>query len=308
MRFKIFQRATLFLLLWISISSCAHLLDFDAAQSAFSKGAELETRQLFASNIINTEGNAIDISQSVQKEMTDITPDFYYARAYAAINRSIKKNGELKKDDLLGNALALKALCEWKLKKYGEARLTAQKANFALLEQTTPSVRDKAVMTALEGFIENDLAYNALNDIQNNIDDKLSGGALEGLEAAQLYDDIKAFYGKYIHKEDKSANIDKAIKIIQSAIDQTPANHPLQVYLVMSQLVCMKNWSDALNATNELLKKLGLNDENSSAKKWLLEETDKYVAEKDKHLNSLSDIMPQGENDALFREWKRILY
>lgn len=289
-------------------SACAQLIEFDTAQSSFSKGAEIENRQLFTSNLTNAEDNSLDISSSVQQEMTSLTPEFYYSRAYAAINKAIKKSAELKKDGLLGNAMALKALCEWKLKKYADARLSALEAHTTLSADQVPSPRDRAVMTALGGFIENDLAYVALNNLEQKVNTQLTSASLSGMEAAQIYDDIKAFYSQYIRTGDQTANIEKAVKIIESAKQEAPSTHPIQSYLIMSQLVCMKNWSDALSITSDLIKKIGLNDGESSAQKWWQAEVEKYVNAKDKYLKELSTKVPDGEGNTLYQEWKKILF
>lgn len=295
------------LLSLLALSACAQLVHFDTAQSSFSKGAELENRQLFAGNILDDSEKSFNVSRSVQQEMTDLTPEFYYARAYASIQDALKRKGALKKDGLLGNAMALKALCEWKLKKYGEARLTAQQAKIMFLTDSIPSVRDRAVMTALEGFIENDMVYNEIGRIEKQISQKLTETALSGVETAELYEDIEVFYKTYIRSDKNTSRLLNGLKIIQKAKDDAPFNHPIQPYLTMSQLVCMKNWSDAVNKTNELLKKIGLSDPESSARKWVTAEREIYEKERDEYLEQLAKELPGNTQDAAYVQWKKIL-
>ncbi len=289
------------------LSSCVSLNHLNEAQDAFSKGAELENEQLFP-GVSSDGGQNLDISRAVEQEMTNLSPSFYYTQSYAAIRQALEDEKSLQQDDLLGNALALKALCEWKLKKYGQARLTAEAAHSAFRRGNIPSPRDQAVMIALEGFIENDLAFNALGKLQREMDQKVGGSRPSSSEINQLFDEMQNFYRQNIYSLDGKAHLMEAIKIIEEAREEVSPNHPVQTYLLMSQLVCVKNWSDALSEIDRYLKKLGLGGMNNEARRWWTEEEERYNGYKTNYLEQLSNRLPGGDQNRVYSEWELILF
>ncbi len=291
----------------IIISACAQLNHLDRAQEAFSKGADIENRRLFSGLGTNAETN-IDVSQSIEQEMTNLSPSFFYRQAYAEIQKALENDKALASDDLLGNAMALKALCEWKLQKYGEARLTAENAQQIFQRSEIPSSRDQAVMTALQGFIENDLAFNALGELKKELQQTNKDGSLSFTQVRQLFNEIQNFYRSNIFDPVGDARIEKAIQIIKNARNQVSPNHPIQSYLVMSQLVCIKNWSDAISDTDDFIKILGLGASSTNARQWWNEEANRYVIQKDIFLNELAILLPGGAQHRVYLEWKQILY
>ncbi|MEL7122193.1 MAG: hypothetical protein AAFO07_22280 [Bacteroidota bacterium] len=306
---KIYKARFLALCMGLALlSSCAQLNYLDRAQDSFSKGAEIENRQLFGVNLNSDPGAAGNISDAVQQELTSISPRFYYSQAYAEIQKAVQKAPQLQKDDLLGNALSIKALCEWKLKYYGKARTSAGEALVAFSASEVPSPRDQAVMIALDGFIENDMAYNALGELETKIDNAISDRSPTQLEAMKLFDDIKSFYKQNIISENGNAKIEKAIELIQKAKDQLSATHSLQSYLIMSQLACVKNWSDALNTIESSLKSLGLNDNGSSPRKWFDGEVDKYEASKEGLLEELASKLSNQKSHPAYQQWEELLF
>ncbi len=288
-------------------SSCAQLNHLNQAQEAFNQGAELENRQLFP--VTTSEGRAnLDISKAIEQEMTNLSPTFYYAQSYAAIQKALEKEKALQEDNLLGNALALKALCEWKLKRYGQARLSAEAARNAFRQGAIPSPRDQAVMIALEGFIENDLAFNEMGALQKKIDDRIESGSALSTQAAPLFDEFQRSYRQNIHDPLGEARIEKAVQIIEKARKEINPNHPVQTYLLMSQLVCMKNWSDALNYADLMLKKLGLSGGNNEAGRWWKEEEERYTRQKTTYMEQLAGMLPKGDKNSVYQEWELLLY
>jgi tetratricopeptide (TPR) repeat protein len=296
----------LLLLLPFFFLGCAQLNHLDRAQDAFSKGAEIETQNMYVG--APTDSRSLDISQSIQQEVTNLSPHFFYSQAYAEIRKALDNEKSLQADGVYGNALALKALCEWKLKRYGEARLTAEAAQNALRQSSPPSTRDLAVMNALEGFIENDLAYSALEALNTDIRAKMAAGAVSGTEAQQLFNNILIYYRTNIFDLVGEARIEKAIGIIRSAKREVSSNHPIQTYLIMSQLVCVKNWSDALSDIDILLKELGLGASNTQARQWWNTEAERYITQKNEFLNELSAALPDGAQNRIYKEWLLLLY
>jgi len=289
------------------LAGCARLNYLDRAQEAFSQGAEIENRQLFAgADIADIEGS--DISRAIQQEMTNLSPAFFYTQAYADIKKALEKETALASDGLLGNALALKALCEWKLKRYGEARLTAEAARTAFANQPTPSPRDEAVMGALEGFIENDMAFSALGLLEQETLPKINTGSLSATQARVILQQIQDRYQENFNAPSGDSHIEKALRIIGTERERVTPNHPVQAYLVMSQLVCVKNWSDAISLIDRFLKMPGLSAVASEARPWWREEADRYIREKDKYLEELAGRLPGGEQNQVYLEWKQLLF
>ncbi len=301
----IFPYLAAFLLIFLL--SCAQLNHLDRAQEAFSKGAEIETRSLYAGASSNSQPS-LDISENIQQEMTNLSPHFFYAQAYSEIRKALQDEKPLQNDGIYGNALALKALCEWKLKRYGEARLSAEAARNALRQSVPPSTRDLAVMQALEGFIENDLAFTSLGELNTDIRQKTSSNAISRTQAQQTFNDILIFYRTNIFDLVGDARIEKALDIIRSAREEVSANHPIQTYLIMSQLVCVKNWSDALSDIDVFLKDLGLGASSNQARQWWNAEAQRYITQKDGLLNELAAALPDGAQNRIYKEWLLLLY
>lgn len=166
-------------LLVIIPTSCKHIEYVTQAQEAFNSAAESEYDNILALREFSDdpyELEKINFSQS------------NYAIAYNRIEKAISSSrSKLEKDELLGTALTIQALCEWKLGKYTDAPNTANEA----LKYLENQPRDKSVMIALPGLIKADQAYNKLISTSNiNVDyaqiKETVDGALEDFEDASI--------------------------------------------------------------------------------------------------------------------------
>lgn len=137
----------------------------------------------------------------------------------------------LRDDQLLGVTYALKALTEWKLRKFDKAKESAKKAKTMVPEQLFP--RDRALMEAIPGLIKNDQAFALI---------------AEDGEPAEL-SECRNGDRRTICRI--SALVDSAIEDYQTARSSVAANHPVQLYLLQSQLIAFANLRKAVTKFNE---------------------------------------------------------
>ena len=217
------HKLLLLISLCVFMVNCAHIRHLDQAQDAFSKGAEIE--------------NAIKFSKEVDPFL-GVSSTSYYNLAYAEVKEALKNAGKLRSDTLLANAYTLQALCEWKLKRYHQAQISANNALSEIKRYESYNIfleRDKSLMFAMPGLIAVDLVNDQLNALLNDPD-------------ATLHD-IKSFYQKQVHQitdnDDHNAKLQKALQELEEAKTTDRTSHALRLYLIQCQLAGMKVWSDA---------------------------------------------------------------
>ena len=214
-------------------AGCATANGLREAQDAFSRAAIAETRARAALEpkmLIDAvkPGASVD-GPLARGQPIDVPADpaveLAVARAgYAATVRAISAiEGErqLKADKLLGTALTLKALAQWRLGLYAEAVRTAERADREAGDQLFP--RDRALVVALPGLIRNDEAFR------------------------KIYRDWPAEQRAGVFQEvlrllDTSHAVLQAARATAAAADAT---HPVLVYLIQSQLATYQNRRDA---------------------------------------------------------------
>lgn len=269
-----------FLLFLLIISSCAHLNKLDLAQRSFSEGATIEN-------------NAQFLEQS-----TAVSPEAYYKIAYISVQESLKKVNKLREDGLLGNAYALKSLCEWKLGKHQAASNNAKIALNYLLDQNNPSAlltRDAAIMKSMDALINleqlNQLVFDSLNQ-----DEALDLATFKQFFAAQLW-------GK---GGDEKGKLRESFESINSVLKQVPRKHEVRNYLVMSMLTGMKNWGDALHYMNNNRKKLD-GEEQEAMKAYYNQEKATYENSRTVLLRRFARLLPEGEKSRVYKYWAYML-
>jgi hypothetical protein len=138
-----------------------------------------------------------------------------YASALLILKRITSESPDkLRNDQLLGDALTLKALCEWRLGQFSNAVATAQSAQSAAADQLFP--RDRALLRALPGLIKTDQAYLKIMD-QRPL-----------MEIEQLL-----------------VSGSGALADLQAAREVVDRDHPVQVFLLQSQLAAYRNFTVA---------------------------------------------------------------
>ncbi len=144
--------------------------------------------------------------------------------AYDTINSFISQyKDKLATDNLYGNALALKAMCEYGLEMNNVAPSTAEQALTYLKSSTSSDKsRDLAMMTAMPGLIMGNQLYDKLP-----ADDKTLGTV------------------EYKGLADMATSASESLKKGQEELKGEPKSKMNQ-YLVMSELAVYKNWLDAV--------------------------------------------------------------
>lgn len=146
-----------------------------------------------------------------------------YRQALLLVSPLIEeKQNALAQDNLLGSAYTLKALTLWRLGDYDQTLETLQAAN---AKPVTDSLypRDRAVMDAMRGLIKNDQAYRKMTD-------RGPDGAPTG-----AYGDIHTL-------------LVEALDDLNGGFTVVTDEHAIRLYIVVSQLAVLKNWSDLFNS------------------------------------------------------------
>lgn len=261
-------------------SSCAHLVQLDRAQDAFSKGAEIE-------NASRLDPSSISAS----------SPQSYYNIAYTQVNKALQAKGKLQKVDVLGTTYAIKALSAWKLKYYDEARESAIaaknyiKSGSVSMGAKKSYSRDYYVMEAMDALVTieatNDSVFLFLDTIRNISTDQ-----------------TMLLYKELIHNDGKTGRIEDAILQLDTISASVSKKHEVRTYFNMSQLAGLKIWSDALSNIKALLKKQNAYRTNLD---WYEDEEDLFEQMKTQYLEKLADKIPNGKDDPVYLYWKFIL-
>ena len=279
-------RLSFFALVLFVVQGCASLVSIDKAQDLFSKGAEIENKQTF--NFQNLD---------------PISPASYYNLAYTEVKGAIAADeAKLKQDGILANAYTLKALCEWKLKNYTQARISSDKAYKLFEESESQGIfmpRDKALMGALDGLILTDMVNDSIM-LLNQM--KALGIDLEK---------AMRFYTQNISDPDadKEGRMEQAVTIIgenKAKVTNIPA---MNNYFLMCQLASMKVWSDGMDYLDNAL----INNQNApenlrvSVNQLLDKDNQVYKEKRDALLGALETLFEGQEDQSMYLYWKKLL-
>jgi len=199
---------TLSLLLGLFAAGCQTVSALRDAQDAFNRAAAAENALRSDLNR-PLDGGAADTMNGLGAARSG------YARALLALNRVTSESAaKLRSDQLLGDALTLKALCEWRLGQTSNALVSAQSAQSAAADQLFP--RDRALLRALPGLIKTDQAYQKIIERKPlaAIEQLLVGG-------------------------------NGAIADVQAARELVDRDHPVQIFLLQAQLAAYRNFTVA---------------------------------------------------------------
>lgn len=269
------------LVLLLALSSCSHLIYLDSAQQNFNRAAALDNEMRFS-----------------PRSEVPASPSLYYSTAHAFVEKALQNKSALKKDDVLANAYTIKALSEWKLYRYDDAKKTARLAllEYRALEEDKKLFmpRDKALMEALPYLVDLDSAKLALYD---NF-----AGATPGFEQAKKYYILRIFHPD----ADKSPQLETAVLKIDMVRSQLEGNNDLALYFVSSQLAGLKTWSDALDfLRTSVSKDNSLPDSaKQEARAFITEQYKLYIKpQKEKLLADLSRLAPKPEVEKMKSYW-----
>ncbi len=153
------------------ISSCV-INKYREARILFNDAARMENgiklRQSLADELPIPDGDTK--TASVMNNLTGVNAAYEES---LSILQSITENeeAELRQNGMLGDKLALEAMCLLRLKRYGGigSLLTRAKrlSNKAVREDATKRTRDSFLLEAMPGFIMNDQAFAKIPEILN---------------------------------------------------------------------------------------------------------------------------------------------
>jgi len=151
-----------------------------------------------------------------------------YASALLSLGKIEQQDVErLKSDKLWGNVLALKALAQWKLGLLDQAHQTAAEAQQAGADQILP--RDQALLLALPGLIKVDEAFAALQRLPAEPSATQRAAALQNVQLL----------------------VSDAVNAIDKGRVAAGAAHPVQVYLIQTELAAFRNLQFAQETLGE---------------------------------------------------------
>lgn len=282
MNFQSLLKVFPILLLTITLSSCGHLLHLNNAQDVFNKGANFENREKFGLSI------------------GDISPGNYYNLAYAEVQQALRQKGKLAKDGVLASAYTIKALCEWKLHRHGQASQTAKLALQEMNKNESAGIympRDKAVMQAIDWLVAIDESNSAIGIILS--------------DSTRTLPDIKYEYKSYIFNDsgEDYGKIELALERLEGIKASVSNNNQTIVYLHLAQMAGMKVWSDALNAFKQQVdQRKNLPEVDRKAYlDWYKTQRRTYADQKRDQLEALSGFLPEQEESPIYKFWEVIL-
>jgi len=191
----------------VSTIGCAEINHLREAQDAFNQAAYAENALRF-NPVPNSEAASLSAAARTG-----------YASVLISLDRlDSQEIGRLKEDKLWGNVLALKALTEWRLRLYPQAKKTAAAALDLTDDELHP--RDRTLMTALPALIRIDQAHHFISLRERKEKEEMS-------------------------KNDFDANIGtpllNAATILDEARRLVAPDEPVQIYLIQAQLAAYRN-------------------------------------------------------------------
>jgi hypothetical protein len=191
----------------IALIGCAQINHLREAQDAFNQASHAENALRF---------NPVPNSESASLSAAARTG---YASVLVSLDRlDPQEVNRLKQDKLWGNVLALKALTQWRLRLYPQAKKTADAALQLPGDELHP--RDRTLMTALPALIRIDQVHHfiSLREIKDN---------------------------EAMSKNNFDANIGTPLLNATSILDKAgrlvAPDEPVQIYLIQAQLAAYRN-------------------------------------------------------------------
>jgi len=291
------------LICWVVVTSCTQLNYLREAQNHFSDGAALENKQLFGFGTQLTASN--DLERLPQSYLTQPSPTLYYQMALKDVDQALAKAEDLHTDQLLGHALALKALCYWKLGQYEQALQQARDAKSVLSSQELAFDRDLATMEALEGLVATERAHLAIQELAGKVATWTSE-PVSTQQALRIFTEVEKHYTEQVGNLSSTGRLRRAIRVLEGSREYLTKDHPMQVYLTQAQLAGLKNWLDELDLVNQLRQQF--QSSNSDWTEWFNQEITAYNRQKDQALRRFANQQPDGEQDSLYRWWSVRLF
>ncbi|GJM35398.1 MAG: hypothetical protein DHS20C18_43990 [Saprospiraceae bacterium] len=309
------SKITLWLLILVAFHSCGSLKYYDEAQKNFSLAAEMEMkkkgRDALSTDLVTLEELYPGAKPAIVKDSSVIK---LYEEASISLGKALSTPSKLKNANfnLMGNAICLQSLTAWKLGNPQES-LDKSKAALRELENTKKAAptdeRDLTMMTALPGIIDLEMAYDSMEQLKIELTQRLKTvQEASPTEKQAIFDYAQAHYQQFIASGDaESGVLLKAILKLEEAKTKAGSAHPIQSYLLQSQLTGMNTWAIELSEIDNAARVLGLRVAGSATKTWLEDQRKAYKSIRDAHLLTLEKMRPNGKADPAYKFWKKRL-
>jgi hypothetical protein len=223
------------------VAGCSGVNHLREAQLAFNEASTLDNQHRLG---LGADARAIEVGDRPDTPVpasAALTATTAIQGGYAATLLSLEKipkedTKRLRADRLWGVKLTLEALAQWRLGRYDDALRTAAQALGNEGAQLFP--RDAAVLTALPGLINTDIAYQKIRTWKR--DPKTPCRTSDGAEIADL---VACVEGRLVGPRG-------AVSDLGAARRKVDPGHPVNVYLIQSQLGAYRNYQVAFQEVN----------------------------------------------------------
>jgi hypothetical protein len=198
------------ILLAATLSACGETPGLRQARVAFNDAASADNAARFAAYMAPGSKGAATVTVSAG-----------YAETIDLIKKLDQK--KLQDDKLLGVALTMKAMAQWKLKSWDDAMASAQTLNGMDDSQVFP--RDRAIAKAMPALIRIDQAHDAIFDPK----------------ARKLTPDSE----RVAYRDEQIRQLDDARMKLDDVLASTTQDDPVTLYLLASELAAFRNKQDA---------------------------------------------------------------
>ncbi len=305
---------TLFLALFLQACSPSIKM-YQAASTAFSSGAKKEMTGVFSSRFSNAPAGAVPtlnqaLGTGAGAEMSNLTPAALYQESLDQLNRALKNPGPLRENDVLGNALTVKALAAWKLKQYEESESAAEQASDLFRRQEEMSPRDEVLAQSIPALITLDVVYDSTQQVISQLKNKTDAApSMEESEALMLFKNYQSYYDSFIDNDGTSGrSLSKAFSLMEAATaSANQENKEVTQFVLLSQLTGLKNWYDGLFHLDNVMKLSGVKANNAAVKAWIGQKKGRYEDLRLERMGKLATLLADGEASPIFSFWDSIL-
>lgn len=284
---------------------------YQGASADFSSGAEKEMKDVLATRFENAPAEVVPtLSQVLDTEgdgaVSNLSYTQLYKNALEKLDKALKKKGALQESDVLGNALTVKALAAWKLKRYEEAESAAAEARALFKTQEENSPRDEVLAQALPSLITLDMVYDNTHQLIENLKAETNTASeLEKSEAIALFENFKGVYASSIQNEAADArSLLKAFDDLDGVrAVPDPEKKSVCQFVLLSELTGLKNWYDALFHIDNVMKLSQVKQSDTTVKDWITAERDRYEQKRKDMMEELLASFGGSEDHPTYSFW-----
>ncbi len=284
---------------------------YQGASADFSKGAEKEMKDVLATRFDNAPADVVPtLSQVLNTEGEGTSNNLSYTQLYQSaldkLDKALKKKGALQESDVLGNALTVKALAAWKLKRYEEAESAAAEARALFKTQEENSPRDEVLSEAVPSLITLDMVYDSTHQLIEDLKSITNTASdLPKSEAMTLFANFQAAYTTFIQNEDANSRclLNAFDDLDQVRAVSDPDKKSVCQFVLLSELTGLKNWYDALFHIDNVMKLSQVKQSEVAVKNWITAERDRYEDKRKVMMEELLESLGGSEDHPTYTFW-----